>query len=246
VARWRASETEPGEGWQPSRSRCVADTMCQRSPRKHGCQRPPLTRSQLLAQHPLPQGERERSFPPSPRAPSPRRRGEVNRASTPHANSLLRRDPRPSCAHHDEERRLLGSPPATKKGTERRQAHPTMTVPAKHGSGLAKPARLSALRSGTRRNITFRLSLGPCLLRRGRNAHEGAFASGHSAVAAPHARVVLPEGIAVCLAQTAYTCLRCPKPPGSGVTSLARRNRTRSISRLSPVTPFKSEIRIDM
>jgi hypothetical protein len=91
--------------------------------------------------------------------------------------------------------RLRSSGLQIKKGTERRQAHPTMAASSGCGSGLAKPARLSALRGGTCRNITSRLSLGPCLLRRGRNAHEGAFASTHSAVAAPHAPVVVPEGM---------------------------------------------------
>jgi len=57
----------------------------------------------------------------------------------------------------------------------------------------AEAARLSALRGGACRNITSRLNLGPCLLRR--RMRVNAIASGHSAVAAPHAPVVLPEGM---------------------------------------------------
>jgi hypothetical protein len=43
---------------------------------------------------------------------------------------------------------------------------------------------------------------------------------------APRAPVIVPAG-------------RCPEPPGSGVTNPARRNRTRSVSRPSPVTSLR-------
>ncbi len=58
------------------------------------------------------------------------------------------------------------------------------------------------------------------------------FAFGSRLSGAPRAPVVVPAGT-------------MPGPPGSGVTSPARRNRTRPIQRLSPVdVPELSEIRI--
>jgi hypothetical protein len=59
---------------------------------------------------------------------------------------------------------------------------------------LSGRARLPALHGGSRRNITSRLNLGPCLLRRGRD-WLNAVAPCRSAVAAPHAPVVVPEGM---------------------------------------------------
>ncbi len=59
---------------------------------------------------------------------------------------------------------------------------------------------------------------------------------------APGAPVVVPEG------HSSLPCANCvlflmPGPPGNGVTSPARRNRTRSIQRLSPVdVPEVSEL----
>src|SRR5208282_322384 len=57
------------------------------------------------------------------------------------------------------------------------------------------------------------------------------FAMARACSDAPRAPVIMPAG-------------SMPKPPGSGVTSPARRNRTRPIARLSPVDdPSMSEIR---
>jgi hypothetical protein len=52
---------------------------------------------------------------------------------------------------------------------------------------------------------------------------------------APRTPVIMPEGIAVCLGANCVHLFALPGPPGSGVTSPARRNRTRSINWLSPV-----------
>ena len=59
----------------------------------------------------------------------------------------------------------------------------------------------------------------------------------------PGAPVVMPAGIAVCTDANCVHLFAMPEPPGSGVTSPARRNRTRPIQRLSPVdVPEVSEM----
>jgi hypothetical protein len=52
---------------------------------------------------------------------------------------------------------------------------------------------------------------------------------------APRTPVVMPEGIAVCIGANCVNLFALPGPPGSGVTSPARTNRTRSVNWLSPV-----------
>ncbi len=56
---------------------------------------------------------------------------------------------------------------------------------------------------------------------------------------APRAPVIMPEGKAVCICANCVHLLALPGPPGSGVTSPARRNRTRSAIRcVSRSRPF--------
>jgi hypothetical protein len=56
---------------------------------------------------------------------------------------------------------------------------------------------------------------------------------------APRTPVVMPEGIGVCICANCVHLFALPGPPGSGVTSPARRNRTRSAIRcVSRSRPF--------
>jgi hypothetical protein len=100
---------------------------------------------------------------------------------------------------------------------------PHPTLPRLRGEGW-EGARLPALHRGAcQSDRTLRLT-GPRFTRkrgRGRCPRRRSRLSG-----APRAPVVVPEG-------------SMPEPPENGVTSPARRNRTRSINRPSPVTSLE-------
>jgi hypothetical protein len=103
-------------------------------------------------------------------------------------------------------------------------AAPPPNSPPHAGEG-GEGARLTALRGGTcQSDRTLRLSPGPRFARRrGRRRYRRRRSrlSG-----APRTPVVMPEGT-------------MPEPPENGVTSSARRNRTRSVNRPSPVTSLE-------
>jgi hypothetical protein len=86
-----------------------------------------------------------------------------------------------------------------------------------------KPPRLSARHCGVlSRNRSCGRGAGPRLRAQ---AKQGPASSQR----APRARVIVPVGIAVCIAQTAYTCLRVPRRrPGARLANRARGRRTRS------------------
>jgi hypothetical protein len=137
--------------------------------------------------------------------------------------------------------------PTKRREAERRQAHPSMSAP--HSQTLppesvrrqvyavcanrllcaaavpAGTARLSALRPRCLpRKSMPRLSPGRASREREGTGVTRTIDRAYSD--APRTPVIMPAG-------------RCPEPPGSGVTKPARRNRTRSVSRPSPVTSLR-------
>jgi hypothetical protein len=128
------------------------------------------------------------------------------------------------------------SPPAPKEGeAERRQAHPSIvhatpadvTVRGCFGRGSDPSGDRSPLgalpRRLPRKSMPW-LSPGHA----SRETRWGGITSAEIRACsdAPRAPVIVPAG-------------RCPEPPESGVTNSARRNRTRSVSRPSPVTSLR-------
>ena len=138
---------------------------------------------------------------------------------------ILAAQKRPSCDREATNEANFWTRPAIKEGAKRRKARRPGAVPAKHGSALFRarspsgaPPRLLSQRPNA---LT---QLRPCFTRtRGRRRYPRRQSRLSQAPGAP---VVMPAGT-------------MPKPPGSGVTSPARRNRTCSINRLSPVTPLE-------
>jgi hypothetical protein len=118
----------------------------------------------------------------------------------------------------------------TKREAKRRKAHYALAASVDTAAGVIgtrSPSGASRRRLSQRANAATQPR--PCFARsrgHGRYPRRQSRLSG-----APRAPVVMPAG-------------PMPGPPGSGVTSPARRNRTRPINRLSPVDdPSMSEIR---
>jgi hypothetical protein len=139
-----------------------------------------------------------------------------------------------------------------KREAERRKAHHPLSAPHQQtlpfADGSGAEAGLSGARSpsgASRRRLSQRANAAtqprPCFAR-SRGCRR--YPRRRSCLSqAPGAPVILPAGTAVCTCANCVHLFAMPKPPGSGVTSPARRNRTRSIQRLSPVdVPEVSEL----
>ncbi len=163
-----------------------------------------------------------------------------------------RRAQRPRFANNHDNTTLLGSPPANKgrRSAERRkfigaaphiQTSPLECAPQ---TSVRSLRHLSAYAAAAYRSpLAFRRSAAALVAATERFDSAQAvlhamkcegvtFAFGSRLSGAPRAPVIVPAGT-------------MPGPPEGGVTSPARRNRTRPIQRLSPVdVPEVSEIRI--